>query len=277
MSAMDAAKLAFVGAGQMGMPMVRRLTGAGHDVTVFARRPETLAGAVAAGAAATGDLGEAVDGADVVVVCLYSGAQVLSLARGPEGFLGAVGPGTLVVIHTTCSPAVARTLAALGADRDVRIVEAPVSGSAQDIAEGHVTVLLGGAPTDVERTRPIVGAYGDPVLALGPLGSAQAVKLLNNALFAAHLQLAGEIERIAASFDVDMAVAAAAIQRSSGASYAMGVVERAGSVGAVVANAGHFLHKDMAAVHEVAAELGLDLGSLGHVNDHGPLTFAPLR
>lgn len=69
------------------------------------------------------------------------------------------------------------------------------------------------------------------MLALGPLGSAQLVKLLNNALFAAHLQLVGDIERIAGDLGVDVARAAAAIQRSSGASYAMGLVESVGSAG----------------------------------------------
>lgn len=266
--------LAFVGAGQMGMPMVRRLVAAGRPVTVHARRDEARREASAAGAAATADLVAAVGGAGVVVVCLYSGDQLLELALGSTGFLAALSPGALVVVHTTCSPASTRQLADHGAGMGVRIVEAPVSGSTDDIVAGRLTILLSGDPGDVEHAREIVDAYGDPVIAMGRLGSAPAIKLLNNALFAAQVQLVGEVERIAASFGVAMADAARAIQRSSGASYAMGLVERRGSVGDLVAAAGPFLHKDVAAVHEAAAELGLDLGQIGHVTTHGPLCFA---
>jgi 3-hydroxyisobutyrate dehydrogenase-like beta-hydroxyacid dehydrogenase len=261
----------FIGAGQMGMPMVQRLLHAGHDVTVFARRPQVREECAAAGASATGDVRAAVAGADIVIVCLYSHAQLLDLGLGHDGFVAAMTPGAMLIVHTTGSPVMTRELSSAGAG--IVVVEAPVSGSAQDIAEGHVTVLLGGKAPDLERARPVLAAYGDPILTIGPLGSALAVKLLNNALFAAHLQLAGEVERIAATFGVDMAAAAAAIQRSSGASYAMGVVERFGSVLAVAAAAGHFLQKDVAVVESVAAELALDLGVLGNVNRNGPLTF----
>jgi 3-hydroxyisobutyrate dehydrogenase-like beta-hydroxyacid dehydrogenase len=153
-------------------------------------------------------------------------------------------------------------------------VDAPVSGSAEDIAEGHVTVLLGGEDADVATAEQAVAAYGDPILRIGPLGSAQLVKLLNNAVFAAQVQLAGEIERIADGFAIDVGAAAAAIQRSSGSSYAMGLVESMGSARTLADAAGPFLHKDVGVVRAVANELGIDLGVLGEVLGHGPLTFA---
>lgn len=257
----------------MGMPMVRRLLEAGRDVTVFARRREVRDVCALAGAAVTPDIRAAVREVDAVLVCLFADAQVLELALGPDGFIAAMRPGATLIVHTTGSPVMTRTLAEHGADRDIPVVEAPVSGSAQDVAEGRVTVLLGGAPADLEPVRAIVGAYGDPILTIGPLGSALAVKLLNNALFAAQLQLAGDVERVAAGFGVDMGAVAEAIQHSSGSSYAMGVVERFGSLASVVAAAGHFLQKDVALVTEVALDLDLDLGMLGQVNRDGPLRF----
>src|SRR3546814_932605 len=84
--------------------------------------------------------------------------------------------------------------------------------------------MLVGAERDVERARAVVSAYGEPVLAVGPLGSAQVVKLLNNSLFAAQVQLAAEVERIAIAAGVDPAQTAAAIQQSSGTSFALGAV-----------------------------------------------------
>lgn len=269
----DAGSVAFVGAGQMGLPMVRRLIGAGEDVRVYARRAEVREECITLGAAASADLVETVGGADVVVVCLYSDDQLVELAFGPYGFLAAMASGSLLVTHTTASPATTRRLAEAGATRGLRVVEAPVSGSADDIAAGHVTVLLAGDQEDVDGARDIVAAYGDPIITMGPLGSALGVKLLNNALFAAQVQLAGEVERIAADLGVAMPEVAAAIQRSSGASYAMGLVERFGSVEVLAGAAGHFLAKDVAAVEDAARDLGLDLGVLGVVNRDGPLEF----
>ncbi|MBV9952900.1 MAG: NAD(P)-dependent oxidoreductase [Acidimicrobiia bacterium] len=267
-------QLAFIGAGQMGMPMVQRLLADHRDLTVFARRQEVRDDCEAAGARVAADVATAVSGADAVVLCLYSDPQVLELALGDDGLLAMMDEGSLLVSHTTGSPMTVRELANRGAPRGIRVVDAPVSGSADDIAAGHVTVMLGGEPDDVEQARAIVASYGDPILALGPLGSAQTVKLLNNALFAANVQLTGEIERITAGLGIELAQVAAAIQSSSGASYAMGVVAQIGSATALAEAGGHFLAKDVAVVKEVAAELGVDLGLLTHVAEHGPLTYA---
>jgi 3-hydroxyisobutyrate dehydrogenase-like beta-hydroxyacid dehydrogenase len=266
-------RLAFVGAGQMGLPMVRRLVAAGHDVVVHARRAAARAECEAAGAAATADATTAVAGAEAVVVCVFSDVQLREAALGSDGFLAAMDDGALLVIHTTGSPATAKELAEQGAARHLRVVEAPVSGSADDIAAGRVTVMLGGAPEDVDAVRPIVAAYGDPLHHLGPLGSAQAVKLLNNVLFAANLQLVAEVERLAGQLGIDWSQAAAVFQSSSGASRAMAIVQSMASVRALVDAGGHFLVKDVTEVVATAGALGLDLGQLEAVNRFGPLTF----
>jgi 3-hydroxyisobutyrate dehydrogenase-like beta-hydroxyacid dehydrogenase len=266
-------RIGFVGAGQMGMPMVRRLVAAGHEVAVHARRPEARAACEAVGARATDDLTAAVTGADAVVVCVFSDTQLREVALRPDGILAAMGPGSLLVIHTTGSPATAPLLAERGADLRIRVVEAPVSGSATDIDEGRVTVLLGGAPEDLAAARAVVGAYGDPIFEVGELGTAQAVKLLNNALFAGNLQLVAEVERLAGELGVDWAKAAAVFQRSSGTSRALEIVASMGSVQSLVGAAGHFLVKDVTEVVATAATLGIDLGQLEAVNEHGPLHF----
>jgi 3-hydroxyisobutyrate dehydrogenase-like beta-hydroxyacid dehydrogenase len=266
-------KITFIGAGQMGMPMVHRLVAAGHSVTVFARRQHVREECAGAGAAVSDDVMQAVRDSDVVVVCLYSDPQINDLALGADGFLEAMKRESLLIDHTTGSPSTVRTLATAGADLGLHVVDAPVSGSAQDIADGHVTVLLGGEPNDVARAREVVRAYGEPIFHVGPLGSGQAVKLINNALFAANMQLAGEAVRLAAGFDVDPSTLAATVQHSSGASFAMNLVEQFGSIEQVAALAGHFLRKDVDTVMAVAADLGLELGELAHVNQHGPLRY----
>ncbi len=265
--------LTFIGAGQMGMPMVRRLVAAGRPTTVYARRPDVRDDCEAIGATAVADVHEAVADADFVMVCLYSDAQLVELTIGPDGFLDSTRPGATLVIHTTGSPVTSNRLSEHGARRGVHVVEAPVSGSAEDIDEGHITVLLGGEVDDVERVREVVAAYGDPVLHVGPLGAAQAVKLLNNALMSAHLQLLADVERVALELHVDWPQAIAAIQQSSGTSLALDVVGRMGSVHTVMEAAGRFLRKDVAAVNQVAAEMGIDLGELGRVNRLGSLAL----
>lgn len=271
----DHPRIAFIGAGQMGLPMVRRLVAAGHQVIGHARRAEAREQIEAVGAAAVGDPKAAVADAEAVVVCLFSDAQLRELALGPDGFVAAMRPGALLISHVTGSPATPRALADAGAVAGVRVVDAPVSGSAVDIEAGRLTVLLGGEAADIEASRSLLSAYGDPLLTIGPLGSAMAVKLLNNALFAAQVQLAGEVERVAAEFGVDLATVAPAILASSGRNYAMDVAGRNGSMAMVVERAGHFLYKDVAVVEQVARELDLDLGVLGYVNREGPLTFRP--
>lgn len=266
-------KIGFIGAGQMGLPMVQRLVDAAHEVTVLARRDEVHDRCLAVGATPARDAAQAVRGHEVVVLCLFSDEQVEAVMLGSDGLLHVAEPGTLVVVHTTGSPAVVQALAEAGAARDIGVVDAPVSGSAEDIAAGRITVLLGGDEPNVALAEQVVGAYADPVLHIGPLGSAQLVKLLNNAVFAAQLQLVGQIERIAESCGIDLAAAAAAIQRSSGSSYAMGLVELTGSARSLAESAGEFLAKDVSVVQEVAAGLDLDLGVVASTIAQGPFTF----
>lgn len=266
-------KVGFVGAGQMGAPMVERLLAAGTTLKVFARRPEVRAHFEEAGAPVVSTLTDAARDVDVVIVCVYSDAQVDEVALGPDGLLAAMAPGAVLAVHTTGSPATAQRLGEIGAPRDVHVVDAPVSGGADDIAAGRLTVMLGGEPHDVARVQSVVAAYADPIFTIGELGSAQAVKLLNNALFAANLQLVAEAERIANAVGVDTVTLATVVSRSSGASFVMGLLPFMGSTDALVAAAGHYIRKDIDVVTTVAAELGVDLGVIGRIVDDGPVTF----
>lgn len=258
-------RVGFIGPGQMGRPMVERLLAAGTPVCVHARRAEVRAELEAAGAEVVEHAAEAMARSSVVICCLFSDAQLRSVLLD-DGALGAARPGTLVLDHVTGSPALLDELVA-AAPEGVQVIDAPVSGTADQIRAGTLTVMLGGPDEVVERARPVLAAYADPILALGPLGVALRVKLVNNVLFAANLRLAADAQRIARALDVELDVLARGVGRSSGATTALAIVG-GHEVATVEQGARPFLEKDVAVVEGVAHELGLDLGELGRLASH---------
>src|SRR5262249_59631069 len=107
---------------------------------------------------------------------------------------------------TTGSRETAEASAARAGPRGIGVIDAPVSGGPHDIAAGRLTLFAGGADDVVERVRPVLQAYGDPVLHVGPLGAGQRVKLVNNTLFAAQIGLVADAVRLGAQLGVDEAV-----------------------------------------------------------------------
>ena len=263
----------FVGAGSMGTPMVERLHAAGTPVTLYARRAEVRDGFAAKGIAVVDTPAAMAAGADVVLVCLYSDDQLETLASGPDGLLAAMEPGAVLASHVTGSPALAVRLAAEAESRGVRFVDAPISGDPDDIAAGRLTVMMGGDPADTARVRSAVEAYAEAIFDTGTVGSALAVKLINNTLFAANTQLVGEAERIGRQLGADPVALATIIQRSSGASFVMGLLPSFGATQVFADNAGPYMRKDLAVVNAVAAEMGIDLGLLGAVANADAVSF----
>jgi 3-hydroxyisobutyrate dehydrogenase-like beta-hydroxyacid dehydrogenase len=263
-------RVAFVGAGQIGAPMSERLLAAGHDVTVYARRAEVREHFAQAGATVTDSLADAARDAEVVHVCVYSDAQFEEVALGDDGLVAHLADDALLVSHTTGSPATIQRIAAAG---NGHVVDAPFSGGSDNVLAGTLTVMMGGEPDDVERAHTTVGAYADPIRTVGGLGSALVVKLLNNALFAANIQLVAQAEQLANELGVDTTTFAGVIQQSSGASYVMGLIAAMGSSKALVDAAGHYMRKDIDVVRDVADGLGVDLGILGQALDGGPARF----
>jgi 3-hydroxyisobutyrate dehydrogenase-like beta-hydroxyacid dehydrogenase len=168
-------RIGFVGAGQMGSPMVERLLAAGHDVSLYARRPEIRRELGSKGATIVDSPRVAAHDADVVLACLFSDAQLVEVAEGPDGLLAGLRSGAVLASHVTGPIATVQRLDASARERGALVVDAPVSGSPDDIRSGRLTVLLGGPVEAVETCRRVVSAYADHVVATGDLGSALAV------------------------------------------------------------------------------------------------------
>ena len=250
-------RVGFIGAGRMGRPMVDRLVAAGHEVAVLGRTLTARDALGAAGARPVAEAAAVAKKADVVCVCVFTDEQVREVCL-LDGLASAVPPGAVLVIHTTGSPRTAHAIAARGVD----VIDSPVSGGPQDIAAGRITLLMGGDAPVVERARPVLSAYGDPMLHVGPLGAGQAVKLVNNAVFAANIGLVAQAVRLGAQLGVPEEGLLAALPHGSAASRGLSVAAGRGSVEASAKLLAEFLGKDIRVVREVAAELGATLGVL---------------
>jgi 3-hydroxyisobutyrate dehydrogenase-like beta-hydroxyacid dehydrogenase len=121
---------------------------------------------------------------------------------------------------------------------------------------------VGGADDAVARVRPVLSCYGDPVMHVGPLGAGQKVKLVNNALFAAHIGLLSGAVELGARLGLPESTLLAALPHGSAASRVLDMVASGGSVSSFVETAGEFVGKDIAVVRSIAADLGDDLGVL---------------
>lgn len=257
-------RVGFVGAGRMGAPMVHRLVEAGHDVLALARTPEKRAVIDELGAHAVADPAAVAERADAVIVCVFTDEQVRRVCLDSD-LVAAMSPGAVLVIHTTGSP---RTAAAITA-RGVAVVDAPVSGGPHDIAAGEVTLFVGGDDDAVARVRPLLSAYGDPILHVGRSGAGQLVKLVNNALFAAQIGLVAEGVRLGERLGVPEPALLNALTHGSSASRVLDNIARAGSAAAFIDAVGGFIGKDMAVIRETLAQLGGDLGALDEMVDAG--------
>ncbi|KUI41706.1 6-phosphogluconate dehydrogenase [Mycobacterium sp. GA-1199] len=259
-------RVGFVGAGRMGAPMVRRLVDAGHDVRALGRTDEKCAAVGDIGAQPVTRAADVADGADVVVVCVFTDEQVQQVCLN-DGLAAGMQPGSVLIIHTTGSPATARKLAAEFADIDV--VDAPVSGGPHNIAAGEVTLFVGGTHAAVDKVRPVLASYGEPILHVGELGAGQAVKLVNNSLFAAQIGLLRTAVDLGARLGVGEAELLTSLTHGSGASRVGEFIAARGSVRGFVADVGEFIGKDVAVVRQIAGELGSDLGLLDGIFDAG--------
>jgi 3-hydroxyisobutyrate dehydrogenase-like beta-hydroxyacid dehydrogenase len=255
-------KVGFIGAGRMGRPMVARLVAAGHDVRTLARSADKRRDLEHLGANAVNEMAEAVAGADVVVLCVFTDEQVRQVCL-ESPLLPTMPSGSTLVVHTTASP---NTIEAITArSGDVAVIDAPVSGGPHDIAAGKLTLFVGGADDAVARLRPLMDCYGDPILHVGPTGAGQKVKLVNNALFAGHIGLLAESIRLGEQLGVPESIVLTALAHGSATSRVLDIVGARGSVASFVEVAGEFVGKDVAVVRAIAAELGSDLGALDDV------------
>jgi 3-hydroxyisobutyrate dehydrogenase/2-hydroxy-3-oxopropionate reductase len=184
------AKVTFIGLGVMGYPMAGHLAvKGGHDVTVY-NRTTAKAEAWAAqfgGKFATTPAQAAAD-ADFVFTCVGNDDDLRSVTTGAEGCLSAMKPGAILIDNTTASAEVARELEAAAEERGCHFVDAPVSGGQAGAENGVLTVMCGAKQDVFDKARPVIDAYARMVGLMGPAGSGQLAKMVNQICIAGVVQ-----------------------------------------------------------------------------------------
>lgn len=184
----------FVGLGNMGTPMARRLLAWPGGLTVCDVRTEATAPFVEAGARAVADPAELAAHARVICVTVVDDAQVTEVVTG---ILRTAAPGTVVAVHSTIGDRTAETLAARCAEQGVEFVDAPVSGGAPGATGGTLAVMVGGTDIAVERIREPFGLFADLIVHAGGVGAGTRMKLARNLLHFISFTAATEAQRLA--------------------------------------------------------------------------------
>jgi 3-hydroxyisobutyrate dehydrogenase len=183
------AKVAFIGLGVMGYPMAGHLARSGHQVCVYNRTPAKAVQWLAefAGSSASTPC-EAVQGAELVMVCVGNDHDLRSVVLGHDGAFAGMAPGAVLVDHTTASADVARELAAKADELQLGFLDAPVSGGQAGAQNGVLTVMVGGEADVYARAEPVIQAYARMVRLMGAAGSGQLTKMVNQICIAGLVQ-----------------------------------------------------------------------------------------
>jgi 3-hydroxyisobutyrate dehydrogenase len=194
----------------MGGAMAANVARAGHAVTAWNRTPGRAADLEQLGVTVAPTAAAAAAASELVVTIVSDTPDVEAVLFGPEGVAAGAKAGTLVVDMSTISPSATRDFAARLAREGVAMIDAPVSGGSEGARKGTLSIFVGGEAADLERARPVLGAMGTTITHLGPIGSGQATKAVNQVILAGtYLGVAeGIVLAIKAGLDVGALVQA---------------------------------------------------------------------
>lgn len=248
-------KVGFIGLGVMGRPMALHLKAAGHDVRVWARRPETLAGLDLPAAVTPAALGGA---CDVVFTMITSSVDVETVVLGEHGLIHGMAPGSVLIDFSTISPESARDIATKLAEKGIAMLDAPVSGGVQGAIDATLAIMAGGDADVLARVRPMLDCLGKRIVHVGPNGAGQVAKACNQMIMVAAIQAAAEAMRLAAASGVDCGKVRQALAGGSAASRVLEVMgQRMVDRNFAAGIEARLHHKDYGLVLEAARRAGV--------------------
>lgn len=180
------AKVGFIGLGDQGAPIAGRIVASGYDTTLWARRPQSLNPFADTPAHYASSLKELGNQCDIVAVCVYADSDVEQVVSGADGLVNAMKPGSILVIHSTAHPDLCKHLATEAEPMGIQVLDAPVSGGNARAVAANMAVMVGGPKEAYDRALPIFQTFASTIEWVGPVGSGQLCKLINNSLFTLH-------------------------------------------------------------------------------------------
>ncbi|HSF47559.1 MAG TPA: 2-hydroxy-3-oxopropionate reductase [Burkholderiales bacterium] len=196
-------KIGFIGLGIMGRPMALNLIQAGHSLSVYARRPESMKALTDAGAKACGSPKETAARSDVTFVMVADTPDVEQVVLGNDGCIAGAQPGAVIVDMSTISPDATRAMAAALEERGVEMLDAPVSGGETGAVNAMLSIMVGGKPEVFERVKPLFDAMGKNIVHIGASGAGQIAKACNQIVTAVTIEAVAEALSLARVNQVD--------------------------------------------------------------------------
>lgn len=213
-------RIGFIGLGSIGAPMARCIIRAGFQVTACDKSPKALEGFKKIAFRLTDRPADCAD-QEMVVVMVANDDQVKEAVEGKDGLLKAIDPNKppLLAIMSTILPHTTQGLASACSKKNIRLIDAPVSGLPVVAEQGKLTIMVGGEAADLEAMRPVLKTMGENIFHTGPLGSGNVSKLVNNIVGVTNLFLSVEAMLVGKKYGLDLSKLAAIMETSSGRNF----------------------------------------------------------
>ena len=219
---MSIKNVSFIGLGVMGYPMAGHLQNKGYNVTVYNRTTakaekwvEEYKGSMAK------TPGEASQNSEIVFMCVGRDEDIIEVMEGEDGILSKVAEGSIIVDHTTASAEIARNYYQKLKDKKLSFLDAPVSGGQAGAENGVLSIMIGGDEKDYNIVKPVLTSYGKTVELIGPSGSGQIAKMINQICIAGLVQGLSEAMAFGKKSNVDMEKVLSVISKGAAQSWQM--------------------------------------------------------
>ena len=212
-------RIGFIGLGIMGRGMAANILKAGFPLTVWNRTRDKTEALAAVGASVAVTPAALAAASDIIITCVSDTPDVQAVILDEDGVLHGAQPGSLVIDMSTISPAVTQQIAAALAERDVAMLDAPVSGGSEGAARGTLSIMVGGSAESLERAMPVLQTMGQRITHVGPSGAGQTVKLVNQVIVVGNCLAMAEGLMLAQAGGVDLEKALEAVSGGAAGSW----------------------------------------------------------
>jgi len=260
--------LGFIGLGVMGRPMALHLLKAGHRLAVYARRPEAAVVVTAAGATLASSPSDLAARSDVVMTNVTATADVEEVLLGTNGVVHGARPGTIVIDFSTIAPQATRRIAASLAERNIAMLDAPVSGGPAGAEAATLVIMVGGDADVLAKAKPLLDCLGRQIVHMGSHGTGQIAKACNQLALLVNAEGTAEALALGVRYGLDPARVREALLGGIAASRVLEVFgDRMAKRDFKPGMAARLYDKDLGFVLELAREAGLKLPAAAIVRE----------